>query len=1118
MSFFRSSSTHPSTSDLNNSSNSGNTDSTPASSSNNKKTSNTKKSLTYILNINDQLDTQMKGHHSIGVNSLLYNKSDKCLISGGRDGQISIWKFNTDEANDSSLKDNNDMYDNLRSNNEIKNYIFSNLDNDLELRNLESSIENHGVSSVCVPNSKQLPHYLNHSYLHHFGWINDMKLLDDQSTIVSCSNDLSIKLWNYHSNMKLTLGYHDDYIKKIGFTKNYNNQLVSGGLDKVLKLWDIQKSKPISAFKFTDINSSIYSLDVNNDLVICSGPSNVITLFDRRDMVKPIKSFFGHTDIVRALILKDDSFLSGSSDSTIKLWDLRSTRVLRNFEMHNSPVWSLNTPEYSDNFSIFYSADKSGLLLKTDLRSSDINSKNISGGYFNYKVNESSGISTVIADVNQSIFNNDQLSLSTNADNLLAGINDIVECEEFGTVWTATSSNIHNSNTNFISSWSIPQTAKLVVYQGLVLNRKLRSLYSNNNNATVQTEQKIINSNNNNNANIEISLSRHDSFNDAADLVSQLSGEDLEHIDNALFSNSNGLDGILKSDEIIEDNNSLTSESYFEDDDDLKYPLATCFVGLLGNLNTQFLYSNDYDDDECDDPDHNNYADDYNEEDIDPFNQSNTKPKPLKIVRHMEINNDYVNEDNVLLLPFNMKPISNISGTNGLIRCKILNNRRHVATMDQCGCIYIFDILLGRMIHRVDKHLSVDSIETIEKGNINYDNDETTNDVIDAGNDAFSLTDRFEAICEKFQTQETLPTWCSLQVKSGQLFIMLKENTFTSCEIYSDDFKDYYKDLNNLESISSIRVNLGKLLVKSFFNKVVKQYINENNLKLSDNSRSSQLMDREKNNSFDVMVTNTTQTQNVKIPQPVPSTRSYTNTPAPTTEKKRGLFGRLKSNKKETTPTPTLKKTTSVSKPDQYLEKISQLKNTNELIKFISNTDDLIPILRAQEGYDDKVKENEGLPTLEYNDSSMIIVINEETSHETRPLFTININDLLNGVNYEEIINNLPIWISKGLFLNLYPVSTSSTNKIGFVVTPVNKDKTDANEEGLRLNALGTLRILRVLEFVKNKLPNEQQDCDIEILCRGQILANRDTLGTVKARVWKAGGDIELNYRIKTQS
>lgn len=1178
---------------------------------------NTKKSLTYILNTSNE--EHMKGHHSIGVNSLLYNKFDNSLISGGRDGQISIWKFHPND-NPSINNQNDDLYDNFRTNTEIRNHIFQNLDNDIELENLESSINN-GVSSIPISKVSTTPSYYKNSFLHHFGWINDMCLLDDNQTIVSCSNDLSIKFWNYNTNSKSTLGYHDDYIKKIAYTKHHSNQLVSAGLDKVVKIWDLSKGDTISSFQFKDFNNSIYSLDVNNNLIICSGPSNIISLFDRRDMVKPVKTFFGHTDNVKALILKNDSFLSGSSDSSIKLWDLRTTRILRNFEMHNAPIWSLNTPSDSDDFSIFYSGDKSGLLMKTDLRASDINTQNVGGGYFNYKVNEYLGISTVIANVNYSNNSTDHASISSDSDPSLSGISDIVETSDLGTVWTATSSTIQNSNTNFISGWSIPQTGKLVIYQGLVLNRKLASLY-NNNNETVMTPstsntlqfsqfpKKLTPNIQLDQSPFDSTIKSNESINDTEDLVSQLSSDDLDHIGNALFSNATGLDQLLNEtqqlnlDDTSQNNtfefsvatdldkklayndyssNSVsknidtdttyngydeegTSDAVEGNGDDVVgdndgsntnafdgYDYATCFVELLGNLNTQILLTPDYvvnaQEGEPDSLDPFKTANELSS--INPFAEPNeTTDDNIKVSRKMEINHDYINDDDVLLLPFNMKPISNISGTSGLIKSKILNNRRHVATMDQSGCVYIFDILKCELIHRVDNQLSIHSIEpktdSNEANEINVSIPESTPDEI-------SLSDRFETVCSKFQTQDRLPTWCSVQVKSGQLFITLTENNLNTCEIYTDDFFKYYKELEyQKDKIQNIRVDFGKIILKSFFGNILNLAIAKLIPSVDEDQKT--ITNNPNYNSEN-------SSNHIPISKPAENEPSNTTTPSPpTTDKtKRGLFGRRskqKDDKKESspvattstsTPTPTATTPSSKSstftqkkqsnginnkrKTEIYIEKINHIHDTAKLLKFLELNPDCIQLVKSYSGSVDD-RRDDAIPVFDYSkenlqqkhegdEISTLVVINEETQLETRPAFTIHLTELISGeVDVVNVVKHIPVWIVKGLLLNIYPIPSTLMMKISFVLSPYPGCSLAkfVNDHNMRLNASGTLRIERVIEFLRQKLPLNQKTKPLELLCCDKVLEEKFTLGTVKARLWSRGGEVHLFYRIKGET
>jgi WD repeat-containing protein 48 len=93
--------------------------------------------------------------------------------------------------------------------------------------------------------------------------------------------------------------------------------------------------------------------------------SQVIKVWDPKSG-KRITKLLGHTDNIRALLISDDGelILSGSSDTTIKLWSLSRQRCINTFTIHSDSVWSL----YSDHprLEVFYSGSKDGLITRTD--------------------------------------------------------------------------------------------------------------------------------------------------------------------------------------------------------------------------------------------------------------------------------------------------------------------------------------------------------------------------------------------------------------------------------------------------------------------------------------------------------------------------------------------------------------------------------------------------------------------------------------------------------------------------------------------------------------------------------------------------------------------------------
>ncbi len=71
-----------------------------------------------------------------------------------------------------------------------------------------------------------------------------------------------------------------------------------------------------------------------------------------------------------------------------------------------------------------------------------------------------------------------------------------------------------------------------------------------------------------------------------------------------------------------------------------------------------------------------------------------------------------------------------------------------------------------------------------------------------------------------------------------------------------------------------------------------------------------------------------------------------------------------------------------------------------------------------------------------------------------------------------------------------------------------------------RLNANRMLRAKKVLAYVAERIEPEPPDFNIvkpedylELYCQDQLVAHNITLATLRAHVWKAGGDVILYYK-----
>ncbi|KAL2185012.1 WD40 repeat-like protein [Thermothelomyces heterothallicus CBS 203.75] len=289
--------------------------------------------ISYVL----EAPNSSPGGHRLGVNGLAIDRDNAILYSGGRDGVICAWDVN---------------------------------------RNAATSPNGHSAVVDAAPANgrpKSITRFRAQTHAHTH-WINDITLAQQHSALVSASSDLLVKVWRpLASDIQepVTIGQHADYVKCVATPSQSTNWVASGGLDRKIYLWDLS-----GAGKTLEIDvqgeevpqkGSVYALGVTHDILANGGPESIVRLWDPRSGQR-ITKFVGHTDMIRAILISEsgDMVLSASSDQTVKVWSVTAGRCMHTLTMHDQSVWAL----FSDHpgLNVFYSSDRSGLVVKTDVR------------------------------------------------------------------------------------------------------------------------------------------------------------------------------------------------------------------------------------------------------------------------------------------------------------------------------------------------------------------------------------------------------------------------------------------------------------------------------------------------------------------------------------------------------------------------------------------------------------------------------------------------------------------------------------------------------------------------------------------------------------------------------
>ncbi|ORX58265.1 WD40 repeat-like protein [Hesseltinella vesiculosa] len=224
----------------------------------------------------------------------------------------------------------------------------------------------------------------------HTDWVNDIVVCNQGANVVSASADRTVKIWNPYSEddqQAHTIGWHADYVKCLAYASQAG-WVASGGLDKRICIWDLEKREAVLSLQVGSMNmnndasagdavgashgppskSSIYAMAVNptGSLLVTGSPEKVVRVWDPKSG-KRISKLTGHTDNIRALLISHDGqyVISGSSDSTIKLWSVKAQRCITTYETHTDSVWSLYSED--PDLKTFYAGSRDGLVTKTEI-------------------------------------------------------------------------------------------------------------------------------------------------------------------------------------------------------------------------------------------------------------------------------------------------------------------------------------------------------------------------------------------------------------------------------------------------------------------------------------------------------------------------------------------------------------------------------------------------------------------------------------------------------------------------------------------------------------------------------------------------------------------------------